>query len=734
MSKNFLRQRGQAMVLYALLMPLLFLFVGVGLDLGWYYLNVSRLQNAADAAALAGAKVIVDASNNIYFTNGLTTNSLPGDILDYKKISTYNFGQLRRYEEKLPGFNSEAFINSRVMAENYTRKNLADYNKPDDTSSEKNKLTAVDGWSISVKDKDKEVKGTVSLYAKVFDVRSDIITPMYYTVELNEKIRHFFMPGWFDDMNAPVRAVVLLRPHDTDLFSNVQRLESKEVIGNWEYQNYYKNKNEVYSGNWGKSVQDTNVHYESGNAYRTEKVKVGKGQTSRNEGNTQADSLFLDFRAEVLLQMRSDWDIGYTPTLRNEDQRRKTMAYQFTDGWGANLAQNKRVLFTADFGTPYDTRDSYLKKSETDPLWVRIESDPILDMTYVGKPGHEVYNSVRQVTFNFNNDNTATYPEGHKYAGQYKYRPYVIFYDGPERIDYAVDKDGNEIRKSQPVVVNLNADFNGIIFAPNSPAIINGNGHTWNGFIIAKEFLAAKTAEDFTNNEAGYTKVTDSYNDTLYLKWDDAKTKSELEAIYGSGYKIGTDSNGNLVVIPPTVTNYKKGNTNNAKNLSFTIDGVQYTIERKWLEQEPLKGATTTPSTNVVKIFRKVTCDNEEKYIDEVGTDYYQLVDDGKNPIIVDRNGNIQTKELPAGSYKQNPYLPLDADWEKIVDGHPYRIKSEENVYEREEAFNLSNDSYYNSFNIPELKRKVYTYLDGYLTENPSPDMFFTTLRASWID
>ena len=49
-----IKQRGQALVLYALMIPLLILFVGVGIDLGWYYLNVSRLQNAADAAVLAG--------------------------------------------------------------------------------------------------------------------------------------------------------------------------------------------------------------------------------------------------------------------------------------------------------------------------------------------------------------------------------------------------------------------------------------------------------------------------------------------------------------------------------------------------------------------------------------------------------------------------------------------------------------------------------------------------------
>ena len=45
-------QRGQMLVFYALMIPVMLLFVGLALDIGWYYLNVSRLQNAADAAAL----------------------------------------------------------------------------------------------------------------------------------------------------------------------------------------------------------------------------------------------------------------------------------------------------------------------------------------------------------------------------------------------------------------------------------------------------------------------------------------------------------------------------------------------------------------------------------------------------------------------------------------------------------------------------------------------------------
>ena len=54
----FFNQKGQSMILFALLTPVLFTVGGAALDLGWYYLNLSKLQNAADAAALAGAQVI----------------------------------------------------------------------------------------------------------------------------------------------------------------------------------------------------------------------------------------------------------------------------------------------------------------------------------------------------------------------------------------------------------------------------------------------------------------------------------------------------------------------------------------------------------------------------------------------------------------------------------------------------------------------------------------------------
>jgi len=46
--------RGQTLVVVALLMTMLLGFVGLAIDIGWYELNLIRMQRAADAAALAG--------------------------------------------------------------------------------------------------------------------------------------------------------------------------------------------------------------------------------------------------------------------------------------------------------------------------------------------------------------------------------------------------------------------------------------------------------------------------------------------------------------------------------------------------------------------------------------------------------------------------------------------------------------------------------------------------------
>ena len=69
MLKKFLKllpnQRGQMFVLYALLVPILFLVGGTAVDLGWYYVNAARLQNMADSAIIASSKVLTKTDGEL---------------------------------------------------------------------------------------------------------------------------------------------------------------------------------------------------------------------------------------------------------------------------------------------------------------------------------------------------------------------------------------------------------------------------------------------------------------------------------------------------------------------------------------------------------------------------------------------------------------------------------------------------------------------------------------------
>ncbi|MBQ6005467.1 MAG: pilus assembly protein [Selenomonadaceae bacterium] len=197
-----INRSGQAMVLYALLMPFLFLFVGVGMDLGWYYLNVSRLQNAADAAALAGAQALVEKDKDFqdYYIASLDSNVVPEDFDNYEKVFSNTFdgttsanGELYNY--KKADEVKDTLAAGRVLAEQYARENLLDDTKVKSSTSDWSTMSAIDGWSISKDDADKKVSGSIELKYKIVDGKNDVYGPLYYVVNLKENIRHFFMPG-----------------------------------------------------------------------------------------------------------------------------------------------------------------------------------------------------------------------------------------------------------------------------------------------------------------------------------------------------------------------------------------------------------------------------------------------------------------------------------------------------------------------------------------------------------
>lgn len=65
MIRNTLRQKGAILVLTALALPMLICATGLAVDLGNIYVQRSRLQNAADAAAIAGAHAYADNAEKV---------------------------------------------------------------------------------------------------------------------------------------------------------------------------------------------------------------------------------------------------------------------------------------------------------------------------------------------------------------------------------------------------------------------------------------------------------------------------------------------------------------------------------------------------------------------------------------------------------------------------------------------------------------------------------------------
>ncbi len=538
-----IKRRGQVMTLYALLIPFLFLFVGVGLDLGWYYLNVSRLQNAADAAALAGAFELTEKDKTMrdYFVDGLTTE--PSGVKDENYYSSFNIdtGEIDENGNSIinkvdlaekNGLSVSELQQSKTEAHSYATQNLYDINKEHSTISGTSKT--INEWTNN-----KNVAFSATLFTRILDADREKLSDIastgfrYYKVQLTEKIDHLFMPGWFDPMDATVVAWAVIKPRDLDLVKNLNDLSGYKTIQNVIYQDNTKYNPEAgYKGKWAH-FQDEGVYYTAGDVNRTEVVNIHNDLHTKNsksdrtqnaytggggnDNGTNIDSLNLDFRVEYQFNGtynsssdKKTWDWNWD--LRSDLPEGITrMAASAANNW-TDKAADMRLITSFNFN--YAWTDRNLNDLVPDILWTHIESDPLW-FEYGSS-----WNSVHQIVLNAHESNTAYTTISEQKV--YTQRPFVIFYTGPE-----VYNANSTVRVSQPVILNLYNDWNAILYMPNSPVIINGNGHKLTGFVVAKEFRRLKTAEDMEAEK--YIQVTDSYNKKIFVKEENLRTKAQAE-------------------------------------------------------------------------------------------------------------------------------------------------------------------------------------------------------------
>ena len=533
--KSLFSQKGQTLVLYALLASLMFMVGGAAVDLGWYYYNVARLQNMADAAVIAGAKAMVDSEGDLNdYTYNYFLAEVPKEIID------------DIYERQTPVADAEA--------KKYIVKNLSG-------NSAWNGNKILDDFS----------KNELNFQRVLHGIRYDENKPLYYEVKLTEKHQHLFdiLNNYLDDTVIAANSVAELKyspPPEEELptqptapepiSNNISKLAAVSVIsGNWELEdartlnssgNYKAWKkanaqkeldknpgnlfinmavNSIYPVDkvWLNYNSDTNS-YKDGTFYRSAMKSVNPGEGRLRTGSSAPnektpDSITLGFRQDLIrvaagaltvkdgqvvkignikkLQFEQDWDIR-----RDIPYNRKTeVVYIHQNGSGSGELDNRhywknicdlRIHNIFNFDTPFDVRPEKIEADKSNPydvLWTRIESEAFIPLYMLGvnKTSHYEYKSVRQIILNMNGDNTVKDADGN-----FKYRPVVMFYMGPERIDM-----NSSVRVSKPIILNLNADFRGILFAPYSPVILNDNGHKFYGFIVAKEYreLTENTTE-----------------------------------------------------------------------------------------------------------------------------------------------------------------------------------------------------------------------------------------------
>ena len=588
-------QRGQALLLYAFIVPVLIYFLGVGLDLGWYYLNVSRLQNAADAAAVAGARELINTND---------------ELSDYKGVRLINRPNIGDEEPNTGGIDTTSGYD---VAADYAHKNLSSSDAA--RTGINGNYTMIDSWGIGGNSK-------IVMGSSLYKVGEDY----YLFVNLSENVDHFFLSSdLFGLMEAPVVAVAVLTKEEVDdtgdtgtisnplelifnanegsfgdvegaseelatkksnetkttsiktlnsleeitennetvtvtagdgtptregyeflgwntkadvsgtyiyegkqlLASEVAKLfgeeesvtlyavwksiskpveeEVKDPINNitlWQQMEYVRAKN-AYDGDWSVSAKKYGaaMNYIQFNATNAKAIEIKT--TTKNSNNVKdIDRLFLDFLPE---------STNYSE-LRNP---------------------SKRPHALINVNAAYDVRDG----KNDDPLYIRIESEPAHNAN-----GANQGNPPQQIIININVSNLAD-----------SKRPLIFYYDGPL-----------EDRDPVPVILNLNTDFKGVLYMPDIPIVINGNGkgvgegngtnHVFEGFIIAKEFrvldkTSASYKAAYTVNSNRTTYKVDSKNNvqTILVDGDYLELRDKLNTFYLSSeskfrkFKIETD-------------------------------------------------------------------------------------------------------------------------------------------------------------------------------------------------
>ena len=495
-----LGQRGQSILMVALSLPIFMFLLAIVFDVGMYFVQASKLQNAADSAALAGVAV---------YTNNCTTKLIgkPSSMTDLENsFETTVSGDSYTFDS----VDDKADADSE--ADDYIQKNRSDL------SLKNNADTGLWYSPITYTLVDKSTASYTGLYC--------------YRVDLKENLNLTFASFFgLDNFDLTASAVALAIPtaetqpddDDIDEFIKVINASIYKTAPNlyWE---------SIYNSSSSKKYKVTSTNADTGET-STDDGEVFGAKNDRYFTTTIQDytsdselSVAEGIGDNTLAWKKGSDELCAEPIYGTDQLGLKTLVYTINSTFVQGKTSTKKEATSiyidrpntqsSGLGTPYracaiNITGETLSGDEDTPLYMRVESEPILvaDQAMLVQPltinikGEQKKPMI--VAYdgpdpNRDKDDTPcvdlntgmTYKwNGSKWARTYwkaasngiDYTKFASsFNDGASNLAYTSETT------SAPITVNLNHDFRGVIYCPYSKVYVYGSGAI-DGFILAAE-------------------------------------------------------------------------------------------------------------------------------------------------------------------------------------------------------------------------------------------------------
>ena len=497
------REAGSVLVMVALLLPILCALAMMGMDFGRAYMEKSTLQNVADAAALAGVAEVSEGRARL-----VTEEDVP----------------------KVASVAAEETVKANRAARKILDRNGQEELKP------------------SVMELRKETLGENRYY----EVKLVKRVPFSYGRMI---LPAAFLPdGW--TVSAHAWAMAGPEPGDRGIDMHTQL---HAIMEGQTYNEFFEIQDEMEALGYGSSARvearkrsesSKGAYYtldEEGNPIRREYVHLGRDLESLNPNHMTSDGdradgknktqwldmrdLYVNVKPDVMSSsLMPNWDVGdeflagmklantifsgvgtdwyYKNKTKAEVIAQIARTFERTEEKAAELLERFlatpiRVVIGVSHpytvrGTPEELKAMWQEDRKSvatdfkgklnreilanDPLLVRIESEELN-----AKSSGYYTNSAREYQIDIKVDNLSPM-EG----DSYKYRPLAFFYSAPLNV-YSTPAAG--ARQAKTLILNLEADFRGIVFAPESPVQVLGNGHKFQGLIVAKSIMGPDGVE-----------------------------------------------------------------------------------------------------------------------------------------------------------------------------------------------------------------------------------------------